>query len=275
MNSKKGIFLTLALSFFVVLLLSLTVVFFRQANISEAINTNLVFIQKIHDLDSSIKSAFAEAYLKETGIYYYQKNNRSFTLISSLPKNFAGLNSLTSKLESNLESNFSKVQIHFNDFQSTHGVILSPLGISFNYNSTKGIYTLNNSNIDGYNVSLKLDRGMLSCTNNLLSGGTANINITVISATNNCSYLKNMAFGAVNIMDSDSNPVQIKISSTGALNISVNNPSANYLGVNITVNFDEIGQKGYLYLPMEVEVLDAAFDFNKRSNVFLPLLSEN
>jgi len=255
MNSKKGIFLTLALSFFVVLLLSLTVVFFRQANISEAINTNLVFIQKIHDLDSSIKSAFAEAYLKETGIYYYQKNNRSFTLISSLPKNFAGLNSLTSKLESNLESNFSKVQIHFNDFQSTHGVILSPLGISFNYNSTKGIYTLNNSNIDGYNVSLKLDRGMLSCTNNLLSGGTANINITVIS--------------------SDSNPVQIKISSTGALNISVNNPSANYLGVNITVNFDEIGQKGYLYLPMEVEVLDAAFDFNKRSNVFLPLLSEN
>ena len=275
MNSKKGIFLTLSLSFFVVLLLSLAVLFFRQANISESINTNLVFIQKMHDLDSSIKSVFAEAYLKETGLNYYQKNSRSFTLTTSLSKNFAPFNSLISKLESDIEGNFSKVEIHFNDFQATHGVILSPFGVSLNYNGSKGIYTSNNSNIKGYNVSLKLDIGMLSCTNNLLSGGAANINVTVISATTNCSYLKNMAAGTVDLLDSDSNPVQIKINSLGALNISVNNPSADYLIANITFNFDETGQKGYLYLPMEVEVLDAAFDFNKRSNVFLPLLSDN
>ena len=273
MASKKGFFITLSLSFFVLMILSLSILFLKQANLSESLNTNLIFLQKTDDLDSSIKSVFSEAYLNEAGINYYQNNNHSFTIVSNLSKSFTALDSLLAQLQTDLEADFPMIKIYFNNFLTTHGIISNVGEIPYYFNSTNGVYISNRSIINYYNISLKLNSGLTSCTNNLLAGGAVSINVSIISNTNNCSYMGGLSQGTVDLIDSDLNGIQIRLNSLGALNISISKPSAgaNYLITNITIDYDAVNQKNYFYLPMEVEVFDALFDFNKRSNVYLPL----
>ncbi|MBU0456952.1 MAG: hypothetical protein ABH824_02615 [Nanoarchaeota archaeon] len=265
---KKGMFYTLGLSLFALILLLLAVLFFRHAQSVESRNVELSFAQKYYDLDVSIQNIFTEAFLSKSTIDL-TSNSNSLTIEESFPFDFTELDNLVNDLKSKVENDFSAIDISQNDFSSYHSLTLMPLNITYRHSGNNRIIIPANSDITAYNITLTFTENITSCTPNIVGGGTVDLYFYAQSPGNDCQVSQsNVDEGDIGLTVGGEE-VSIHLESDGEFIIESNATAQSI----VTVNFYQTNQRTYFQLPITLEIDDPVLSFYKRSMIKFPISS--
>lgn len=260
----------MGLSLFVLILLSLSVLFFRHASSVESRHIELSFAQKIYDSESSIKGVLAEAIEKESNISAAEKGS-SLIFSEHLPSSFSRQDELLSMLKQEIERDFYFVSIGLDEYLNSHAVIAQPLNLAYEHNGSSAIHIPANSNITGYNINLTVNRNITSCTHTTESGGSVDFYLTVRSPSSNCIVSEDNALTSTANVTFEGGEANFRLAYGGELDIvtSVEAESA------VAVNFTGINGNIYFEAPIKININDSQAGFSKKSSVELPLLSWN
>ncbi len=265
---KRGVLYTLSLSLFALVLLALAILFFRHANSTESRHVELSFSQKIYGLDTSIQQIFAESFERESNITA-SFDGQSITIQEALPLDFTELDNVISTLKTDVENDFTIVNINTESFLSNHTLIFEPLNITYEHESINRIHILPNLNINGYDITLTFFENITSCITDIEDEGPIDINFTAQSPGDNCIISQENAEEAEITLVVGGENISVDIEEDGEFNLESNATVES----SITINVAENNQQGHFELPISIEISDSALGFSKQGNVQLPLPS--
>lgn len=279
-------FYSLALGLFVFLLLSLTIIYFRQASASEERLIELSFMHKMNDLDHSIKDVFLEIIGSKPSIDFFDEGENGdedekevfFYLTDNAivveeysPISLSDIDYFLNDTKSKIEADFSNVNIHLDEFSTNHNFKVQPYNINYNHVNENTVRVDGNSYIAGYDIKLYfLDN--VSCDHSSTSGGTIDVDFQVVTPGSGCSYSLDDVSDAGIEININTDQVILDIASNGELVIE-NNNTAMLLNISTLIN-NPVGD-AYIQLPIAIELDEPAFNFHKKSYIEVPSLSEN
>ncbi|MFH1396542.1 MAG: hypothetical protein ABIG93_04040 [archaeon] len=266
--NKKAMFYTISLSLFSLTILLLAALFLRHAESVESRNLELNYFQKNYDLETSVEKVFADAFTSTSGITL-SSNNNSLTITRNLPNSLNGLDTLISQLESNIENDFSKINISTEEFLDNHSITLRPLNINTQYENNK-IIVNPNQNITKFNIILIFSQDIDSCNPTSVGGGSIEINFWGKFEDNDCTFSQSNLQEANIELTVGSENVLVVLNTTGELSLETDAQADS----TIIINFNEIGQKTYFQMPITLQIDDTDFNFYKYSKVDFPYSSE-
>lgn len=303
--NKKGFLYTLGLSLFLIAVLSLGILFLRQAALERERNTESGFSLKVWDEHTSINKAVADVFIN-TGIFL-NSTNLTATFEEPLPHNFTSFDQFMKVFIDRIEGNFTDVNISLDRFyQFRHEVCFRPMNISYQHQGPSDkldqIVEIDvNSKINSFNITLKF-KNPVTCTEvSKTFGPKLNAKITVSpTADGSCdAYATPTNYNALtltftNTTGSQAN-LQIKTpggsdkgcfyqtggSGGGAKMLSLNSKygaDGLYLSMESTIVIGYLNsppEKGYFETGIELTINNTAFNFYKRNNVLFLLPLQN
>jgi hypothetical protein len=258
---SKGMFYTLGLTLFVLVLLSLAILFFQHASQVESRQIELGFTQKVYDVDQSVKSVLVDAFQSTTTFSVAAATN-SVTISQNLLQSYATFQNLVQDIK-NISENSFNLDLQSADFFSNRRLVI-------NNNNNSIIYSNNNSGevlisanptIAGYAVTILPSAAITSCQPNLVTGGALNFSLWAVFQASNCMLSEaSVTSGTVDLWI-NSKLISFVISESGQLSI---NTSASEES-SLTIFFDELQQKPKVFLPIPVVINEPSFTFTKTS----------
>jgi len=255
---KKGVFYTLTLSLFGLVLLSLAFLMFEHAQNSASRYAELGAAARVYDLHVSINSVFADVYLKEN-ITFFTLTNKSIALQETFPVDFDSLDDSVASLKSDIEDDFSIVNISTDGF-AQHTLYFLPMNISYEHLDMDHVFIQDSPNITGYNISLAFS-GILSCADSSTAGST-HVELYVLGGGSNCTYNLNV------------NDLDVTVTIGGAkAGLSIGNGNGlefqTNLSVDTSIAIDVVEQQQLIdaVMPVTIQVKEQSFGFMKNAYV--------
>ncbi|MBU0460439.1 MAG: hypothetical protein KKH52_03875 [Nanoarchaeota archaeon] len=263
---KRGVFATLSLTLFVLVLLSLSILFFKQASSTESRHVELSFFQNTYDLDQSVQQVFSEAIIEQMGISF-TLNGNSLTMEESFPQSYASLDSLLLDLESNIETDFPEVVVDLAPYTDNHLLTVRPFNLTRKVDN--GSLIINPlSNVESYNLELTIG-GDVSCLNSLSGNGSVDLNFNIPGGSG-CAINQDNADGEI-IVTTDYGPIELEIEGDGELEFNVTTS----LTSSLTINFTGEMENFKVETPIQIGITNPGFGYSKQGVVGLFLLLEN
>jgi len=263
---KKGIFYTLGFLFLAGLILSLAAIAYKNFNFSQERFSEILILDKIYNIDSSIKNGFKDIINIKSGITI----NKGASIIFSEPlPNMNNINDVLDEYEDFLESNFS-VLVNIEDIKTRLPLKIKPHEIEY-FHQDFGDNTINvnanETNFEGYTVSVttKEDLKGNSCA---ASGKKQDVYLVFYASGKNKDCSENGKSKSKVDLYSSSGQQIATVSVTG------NDLSASsFLPINITISIDNLNNLGITYILLPKEALYLNFtEFNITKNSTINLL---
>jgi hypothetical protein len=259
-GNKKGVLYTLSFTLFALIIIALAALYFESSSSSESRLIELAFSQKIVDLDDSISKSISKIVYNGMNMNL-DYSNTSFTVSHVGSFENSDLDDLLEGFVSNVEGDFSNVNISLDDFDSQKPIVFD--SINYIVKDSKTIEIEENSKIVGYEINLSFSSNISSCVDSISGGGEFSFVFNAVSSEGGgCSFNQvgiddveiDMIVGGVGI--------DLDIEDDGELDFSANQT----MNSSIKVLFDSDVVEGF---SVPIEVLFSDVNFVKRSNVSL------
>jgi len=266
---RKGILFTLGLTFLTLVVLSLAILIFHNAQKYEEITAKLAALDRVYELDTSIGQSLKDIFRLRSGISI-NVTNESISFEENMPNyNLEILNNSIDSFKRFIESNLSNVNLTITDMDEVP-LMISPYNIAYTHKENgSDIEVLPASiNFDGYFVSIDTDKNV-SCAWDE-QAGTLNLSLEVRVDELECEF-ESKKVGAstevsINSIE-DGNILLIQIGDNGKLvinmtqNVSMTTKTSVLIDQNqaeiesnsmiLKVDFGELG----IYKESEVKII--------------------
>jgi hypothetical protein len=169
---KKGVFLTLGLTFFAFIVLTLSLIFSTNASRYDQRFSELASLNRVYDLSTSLGTSFAEVFRANSGMSYTASSTEAI-FQATLPLNFTLLNSSFTAM-----SDF--VKLYDNKTSSADplpkniSISIMPQGIVFWQNITENAsyYTIRVENPTAFSFVMNIPNSNITSCNTSYTSGT-------------------------------------------------------------------------------------------------------
>ena len=221
---KRGALFTLGFTFLALVILSLSLLIFHSAQKSEETITNLVVLDRVYELDTSLQQSLKDIFNLKSGILINISNN-SVSFQEGLPNtNSNSFSSSMNSFKGFIESNFSNINLTIDNVITELPLNLAPFNITYkhlNFGDKEIQVIPEQINFNGYSVTMVINTNVTSCNWNIESSGSFTFSVSV----------KNQeGLGCSNSFSIDPSGIDELTTNNGAINIKVKN---NVLSISI------------------------------------------
>jgi hypothetical protein len=292
--NKKGFLYTLGLTLFLLAVLSLGILFLRQASLEKQRNIESGFSLKSWDSYTSVNKAVADAFIA-TGVFLNSTNSTA-TFAEPLPHDYVAFDAFMELFIDRIEGNFSNINISLKKFyEDRHTICFQPTGIGYQHqgpSDTKedNIIEINkNSNITSFNITLEFT-SPVTCDLPPPGSGTFFMTLKITPTTDaNCLAYQNPQSYPTHLvtftnLTGSTATLQLKPSGgtdkscydkTGAKVLTISASGVTALDISestIVVGYKNPPlERGYFETGIEVSVNDTPYTFYKHNFVIFPL----
>jgi len=265
---KKGLFSTLSITFFLVVLLSLSMLYFNHSQETASRLVELNYFHKMNELDNSIRQVYLE---KVTQNMTFNLADTSLTIEQTTPD--PNLDTILDNLETDLENDFSTVNIDLSGFTATHPLLFSPLNLTQETIGQSVILTPGDDTITSYDLVFLTNTENASCQNDLNAAGTLDLSVVVDSFGDDCSFNQVNANGTIIVnLNPTFSPLYIEISIDENRVLSWEE-SENFTST-VTANFPSSDATQVIEIPIDIALHNPLFNYHKE-DVLKFLIVEN
>lgn len=264
MRGKKGVFYTLSLTLFSLLLFGIAVLFLMSSTYTDSRLVELSFSERIYEADTSIGGVFMEAFFQNSDTEI-NVSNGSVIIEDHLQQSFGKTDSVFTQLQSQVENDFP-VQVNLNQYKKTHGLIFEPVNISYEHNGSSGLFIAPNNAITKYSVHLVVSQNISSCVADLVPGGEQDFFLST-SGSGTCSASGNGLQKATVTMNVGGTPLVVYFEEGQGFSI------AGSVEANTTVEIDYTGQISSVASPVILQFSEPSISFSKQDDARIAISS--
>lgn len=268
MKSKRGILYTFGLTLFVLVLLAVSILVFKQSYSANERFTELSGRQKVYDLEQSLEKVFEKILASKTDIKISRGLN-FFNINQSLPQNLSNVTAILITISDNVNRDFPFFKLNATLFVQEPKIIFKPSNIEYIPQNNKRIIvkpTDSNSsnNILGYDIILNFNYNITSCTNSNQAGSRLKISVTAISPFGSCIIPSTTLNSVYMDLISEGKNTLILIDNG---NSSLSLQSDNNIKTSINVLITPLTEEGYFEWPITETVNETSISLTKITNV--------
>lgn len=264
---KKGALFTLGFTFLALVLLSLSILIFHNAQKAEETINHIIVLDRVYELDNSLQKSLSKIFNLKSGILI-NKTNDSISFQEDLPNS----NSFTSSMNSFkgfIESNFSNINLTIENITTELPLQITPYNIIYkhiNFGDRQIRVIPEQINFNGYSVEMIINTNVTSCNWNTGSSGSFVFSVSVKNQEGlGCSNSFLIDPSGIDELTTNSGAVNIK-NEDGTLSISIDDASGINANVKTTILVDTSSLK--IKYPEKVIKIDfKEFGIYKESKV--------
>ena len=238
---KKGALFTLGFTFLALVLLSLSLLIFHNAQKAEETINHIIVLDRVYELDNSLQKSLSKIFNLKSGILI-NKTNDSISFQEDLPN--TNSNSFTSSMNSFkgfIESNFSNINLTIENITTELPLQITPYNIIYkhiNFGDRQIRVTPEQINFNGYSIEMIINTNVTSCNWNTGSSGSFTFSISVKNQEGlGCSNSFSIDPSGIDELTTNSGAVNIK-NEDGILSISIDDASGINANVKTTILAD-------------------------------------
>lgn len=222
---KKGILMSLGMTFLIFSLYYLTLTIAHYHQDESNLFNEIAPLQRLGELDTSLQLAVKRTFMDSLSLDLNIING-ALIITQPLPLNSSNLATNLDALKSFVEGNFSGVNVTVSDLKKSSQVMIMPANFSYeqDYSANTTIINVTDLNATSYDIAFQFYSNITSCSNSV-TAGTFNLTVRAYGFSNTSCIVSKL----VNIQGTNSvdiNNLRIDSTSLGGLIIRGRNEQA-------------------------------------------------